>query len=209
MSGGYPVWTALSGGKPDKRCSIFLTRNCQPLGSLIIPIIMERAYSQDLLTVFLRLRKHLHLSIARLVRSPAAAEDLVQDTFVRLWERRAQLPQSAMLSGYVVRTGRNLAIDFKRRERIAPFIDGVEMLEFMADTAPSPEHRAIAAQKLQTLSDAIAALPPRAREVFVLARIEGMTYVEIGERLGISPKTVFSHMVVALERLEAFRQQEQ
>lgn len=170
---------------------------------------METAYSQDLLAVFLSLRKRLHLSIARLVRSQTAAEDLVQDTFLRLWERRAQLPHISLLSGYVVRTGRNLAIDFKRRERIAPFVDGIEMLDFMADTTPSPEHRAIAAQSLQDLSKAIASLPPRACEVFVMARIEGMTYVEIGEKLGISPKTVFSHMVVALERLDAFRQIDQ
>jgi RNA polymerase sigma-70 factor (ECF subfamily) len=170
---------------------------------------METAHSRDLLEVFLSLRERLYLSIAKVVRSQTAAEDLVQDTFLRLWERRAFLPHALILPGYVVRTGRNLAIDFKRRERIAPFIEGVEMLEFLADTTPSPEHRAIAAQNLKSLSHAIAALPPRAREVFVLARIEGMTYVEIGERLGISPKTVFSHMVVALERLEAFRQQEQ
>jgi RNA polymerase sigma-70 factor (ECF subfamily) len=176
---------------------------------LVMPSAMETAYSPDLLTVFLSLRKRLHLSIARLVRSQSTAEDLVQDTFLRLWERRSHLPHSSMLSGYVVRTGRNLAIDFKRRERIAPFVDGVEMLEFMADTTPTPEHSAIASQNLQNLSKAIAALPPRARTVFVMARIEGMTYVEIGKRLGISPKTVFSHMVVALERLEAFQQAQQ
>jgi RNA polymerase sigma factor (sigma-70 family) len=165
---------------------------------------METAYSTDLLKVFLPLRKHLHRMISRLVHSHSTAEDLVQDTFVRLWERRSQLPPPSMLGGYVVRTGRNLAIDFKRRERIAPFINGIETLEFMADTAPTPENRAIAAQSLERLSAAIAALPPRAREVFVMARIEGMTYVEIGAKLRISPKTVFSHMVVAIERLEAF-----
>jgi len=131
------------------------------------------------------------------------AEDLVQDTFLRLWERRSNLPPSSMLHGYVVRTGRNLAIDFKRRERIAPFVDGVEKLEFIADTTPSPEDRTMATQGLERLSRAIGALPPRARDVFVMARIEGMTYVQIGKKLGISPKTVFSHMVVALERLEA------
>lgn len=46
-------------------------------------------------------------------------------------------------------------------------------------------------------------MPARAQQVFILARIDGLTYVEIGERLGISPKTVFGHMVVALERLRA------
>ena len=162
---------------------------------------MEASPPQDLLTVFLALRKRLHLSIVRLVRSPATAEDIVQDTFLRLWERRSKLPPTAMLHGYVVRTGHNLAIDFKRRERISPFVDGIETLEFLADPGPTPEHNAIAEQRLTNLAKAIDALPPRAREVFVMARLDGMTYVQIGEKLGISPKTVFSHMVVALERL--------
>jgi len=48
-------------------------------------------------------------------------------------------------------------------------------------------------------------MPPRAREVFMLARFEGLSYVEIGQRLDISPKTVFSHMVSALERLRSQR----
>jgi RNA polymerase sigma factor (sigma-70 family) len=159
-------------------------------------IRMETAYSPELLAVFLSLRKRLHLSIGRLVRSQTTAEDLVQDTFLRLWERRSYLPPSSMLHGYIVRTGRNLAIDFKRRERIVPFIGGIETLEFLADTAPTPEHSAIATQRLKALSDAISVLPPRAREVFIMARIEGMTYVQIGQKLSISPKTVFSHMVV-------------
>ena len=163
---------------------------------------MQTAYSPELLDTFLRLRKRLHLTIHKLVRSQSVAEDLVQDTFVRLWERRSALPYSTELRGYMVRTGRNLAIDFRRRQRIVPFVEGIDHLEFMADAAPSPEDHAIASQ---TLSTALACLPPRARQVFVMARIDGMTYVEISEKLGISPKTVFSHMVVALERMDALR----
>lgn len=163
---------------------------------------MRTAPSSELLPIFLSLRQRLVLMISRLVRSHSTAEDLAQDTFVRLWERRAMLQDPAQLHGYVLRTGRNLAIDFQRRERIVPFVQGVELLEFLADASPSPEDSAIARQKIRLLSQAIAALPPRARQVFVMARIDGMTYVEIGEKLGISPKTVFSHMVTALQKLD-------
>jgi RNA polymerase sigma factor (sigma-70 family) len=163
---------------------------------------MQTVHSADLLSTFLGLRWVLLSTIARVVKSPSTAEDLVQDTFLRLWERQSSLPQRPQLPGYVVRVGRNLAIDFKRRERIAPFVGGIEDLEFIKDPTPTPEDRTIAAQNLRRISDAIATLPPRAREVFVMARIDGLSYVEIGNRLGISPKTVFSHMVVALERLD-------
>lgn len=163
-------------------------------------------YSSELLDIFLGLRKRLVSTISRFVKSRATAEDLVQDTFLRLWERRAALPEADQLHGYVLRTGRNLAIDFHRRERVAPFVHGVEHLEFMADAVPSPEDTVIARQNVRSIGEAIAALPPRAREVFVLARIDGLTYVEIGAKLGISPKTVFSHMVVALQRLGDFHQ---
>lgn len=167
---------------------------------------MQTALSPELVTRFLSLRHRLLSSIRRLVRSHTAAEDLVQETFLRLWERRERLPAGSQLDGYVVRTGRNLAIDFQRRERIAPFLAGVEQLDFIVDSNPTPEDQAIARQNMRSLSEAIAALPPRAREVFLLARIDGLSYVDIAARLGISPKTVFSHMVVALERLDSFHQ---
>lgn len=164
---------------------------------------MRTASSIDLLPVYLNLRKRLLSTISRLVRSHATAEDLAQDTFVRLWERRSVPVDPAHLKHYVLRTGRNLALDFRRRERIAPFVQGIDNLEFVADAAPTPEDTAAARQKMRMLSAAIDALPPRARQVFVMARIDGLTYVEIGEKLGISPKTAFSHMVAALEKLDA------
>ncbi|MEB2844629.1 sigma-70 family RNA polymerase sigma factor [Rhizobiales bacterium RZME27] len=164
---------------------------------------MHSALTPDLLGTFLSLRKRLLSTISRLVHSHAIAEDLAQDTFVRLWERRATPIDPGHLQNYVLRTGRNLAIDFRRRERIAPFVHGIEHLDFIADHTPSPEDAAIGKQKLLTLSAAIEALPPRARQVFVMARIDGLTYVEIGKKLGISPKTVFSHMVSALEKLDS------
>ncbi|MGI2033381.1 RNA polymerase sigma factor [Rhizobium panacihumi] len=157
----------------------------------------------ELLSAYLRLRKRLLSTISRLVHSHAAAEDLTQDTFVRLWERRSVPLDPTHLQNYVMRTGRNIAIDFQRRERIAPFVHGIDHLDFIVDQTPTPEDTVAARQELQTLSVAIEALPPRARQVFVMARIDGLTYVDIGEKLGISPKTVFSHMVTALEKLDA------
>jgi RNA polymerase sigma-70 factor (ECF subfamily) len=107
------------------------------------------------------------------------------------------------LAGYFLITGRNIASDHARRSRLAPVIADISQLEHIADPYPSAEQFAVGQQELARLQRVIDAMPPRARQVFVLSRIEGLTYVEIGNQLGISPKTVFSHMVVALERLQA------
>lgn len=60
----------------------------------------------------------------------------------------------------------------------------------------------IGRQELERLQMLVDALPPRCRDVFLLSRIEGLTFVEIGQRLHISPKTAFGHMVTALEKLK-------
>jgi RNA polymerase sigma-70 factor (ECF subfamily) len=162
---------------------------------------MINQYNMEILETFLGMRGRLKAVILGLVRCRPTADDLVQDTFVRLWERKATLPEKLDVQGYFMRTGRNLAIDHQRRSRIAPFVDGVDHLEFIADPSPSPEGQAIAREQVRVLAKAIDQLPPRARAVFLMARLEGMTYMQIGEVLGVSPKTVFSHMVTALERI--------
>lgn len=100
-------------------------------------------------------------------------------------------------------TGRNLAADHLRRRRIAPFVAGIEHLDYIADNRPSVEDTVLSRDELRRLQEIIDTLPPRCRQVFLLSRLEGLTYVEIAKRLDISPKTVFSHMVTALDRLKS------
>ena len=159
----------------------------------------------EILSTFLGVRARLAAIIYAKVRCRTTTADLVQDTFLRIWERRFLLSGVADIGGYLVRTGRNLAIDHRRRCLVAPFVDGIEGLEFIADPQPSAEAVVVAKHELMRIQEIIASMPPRAREVFMLARFEGLSYVEIGQRLNISPKTVFSHMVSALERLKSQR----
>jgi RNA polymerase sigma-70 factor (ECF subfamily) len=164
---------------------------------------METAHRPEILDTFMSVRARLAAVIYSRVKCTATTSDLLQDTFLRFWERRALLREVADLAGYFIITGRNLAVDHERRRKIAPFVSGIEGLESISDPQPSVEDIAINRQELRRVQLAIDRMPQRARQVFVLSRIEGLTYVEIGARLGISPKTVFSHMVVALERLRA------
>lgn len=162
---------------------------------------MSNAEQPEILQTYMGVRARLTRVIYRRVKCSATTADLMQDTFLRFWEKPHRLRDVVDLAGYFMVTGRNLALDHERRRKIAPFVDGIEGLESVSDTRPSAETTTIDRQELRRLQAALERLPPRAQEVFMLSRIEGLTYAEIGERLDISPKTVFGHMVVALDRL--------
>ncbi|WP_367353639.1 RNA polymerase sigma factor [Agrobacterium pusense] len=164
---------------------------------------MESANRPEILETFMCVRSRLTRVIYRRVHCSATTADLLQDTFLRFWERPGLLRGVVDLAAYFMITGRNLALDYERRRKIAPFVDGIDGLESVGDPAPSAEAATISRQELLRVQAALERMPPRARQVFILARIDGLTYIEIGVRLGISPKTVFGHMVVALDRLRA------
>ncbi|OSQ45875.1 RNA polymerase sigma factor [Thalassospira sp. MCCC 1A01428] len=126
------------------------------------------------------------------------ADDIVQDTFLRV-VTTPSLPDVKYAQAYLYRTAQNLVIDHFRRERILRFVpDSEKSLEFVASDAPLPDQIAWSRQELRQLQKTLNALPPPLRDVFILARLEGQTYVEIGEKLGIPPQTAFSRMVRAL-----------
>lgn len=162
---------------------------------------MKPVEHPEILETFMGVRSRLTRVIYRRVHCSATTADLLQDTFLRFWERPGLLRDVVDLAAYFMITGRNLALDHERRRKIAPFVDGIEGLESICDPAPSAEAATISRQELLRVQAALERMPARAQQVFLLARIHGLTYVEISERLGISPKTVFGHMVVALDRL--------
>ncbi|NIZ00838.1 RNA polymerase sigma factor [Thalassospira lucentensis] len=126
------------------------------------------------------------------------ADDIVQDTFLRV-VATPSLPEPEFAKSYLYRTANNLVIDHFRRERILSFVtDADKAFEFVADDTPSPEQIAWSRQELARLQKILKTLPKPQREVFVLARVEGLTYVQIGEKLGIPSQTAFSRMVRAL-----------
>ncbi len=164
---------------------------------------MDSARHPEILETYMGVRARLTRVIYRRVRCSATTADLLHDTFLRFWERPGLLREVADLAGYFMITGRNLALDHERRRKIAPFIEGIDGLETISDPTPSAEASTISRQELLLVQAALECMPPRAKQVFIMSRIDGLTYVQIGERLGISPKTAFGHMVVALERLRA------
>ncbi|BBK36648.1 DNA-directed RNA polymerase sigma-70 factor [Allostella sp. ATCC 35155] len=155
---------------------------------------------KDLTDLFLAHRRGLHAFLNRKLRNPDVAADLTQETFLRFAEFRAGNPTVAIAHerSYIYRTAHNLAIDHLRRERQAPTDSADEAaIAEVADELPSQETIVSGRSELDRIREALLELPERTRQVFALARIEGLIYQEVADRLGISTSSVQKHLMVA------------
>ncbi len=137
-----------------------------------------------------------------MTESGADAEDVVQETFVRVWHYRERWTSAAPVSAYLYRITRNLALN-ARRDRRAQWnreeSNGASLFGSMKLGNPEED---LEAQCLgQDIQLAIDRLPNRRREVFTLVRFHGLSYREIGDALGLSQQTVANHMSCALKDL--------
>ena len=131
------------------------------------------------------------------------AEDVVQETFVRIWRHRADWTPSGTVVAYFYRITRNLALNAKR-DRLSHDDRGDSRLSsgFLHQAVPRTPEENFASEALRKeLNNAINSLPDRRREIFVLSRFHGLTHGEIAETMGISPQTVSNQMSSALTDL--------
>ena len=136
----------------------------------------------------------------RMVGSRDSAEDVVQEVFVGLWTNRERISTPENLIAYLYRSVRNRGLNYLRHERLVTNFRTSRSAEGQPDSVPADRSTELG-EIDAALRDAMAALPPRSREVFGLSRNEGLTYPEIAATLGISIKTVETLMGRALKAI--------
>jgi len=130
-----------------------------------------------------------------------AAADLVQDVFVRMLAA-ARVGEFANPAAYLQRIARNLLFDqSRRRQRSLPRID-LPLDDCHLPVAPRQEEEIEARDLLRCYEQAVAGLSDKTRRVFLLQRVEGLTYDAIRIRLGISMGTVEYHMMRAIAHID-------
>jgi RNA polymerase sigma factor (sigma-70 family) len=127
------------------------------------------------------------------------AEDLAQEALLRTAEAGAKAPVDAPLH-LLFRIARNAVIDRLRAKGRASALFRPGEAD-ASDPAANPERILIASERLRRALAVIDAMPPKRREVFLLHRLEGLSYAQIAKRAGISIKTVEKHMALAMAQL--------
>ena len=131
-----------------------------------------------------------------MLRERAVAEEVVQDVMLELWRRRESLTEGGTAQAYLFQSTRNRALNHVRHRRVRE--RGEPFLVLEDARAASAEGELVEEEITVALREAMAALPPRCREVFELSRVRGLRYAEIAETLGISVKAVEAQMGKAL-----------
>jgi RNA polymerase sigma-70 factor, ECF subfamily len=128
----------------------------------------------------------------RLLRDPAAAEDVVQESFLKLMANAERIEGRARLATWLYRVVYNACIDrLREQKRLVPVPDdadeaAVPMPSVLVDFRLSPEEMLRDAQTREALEEAIASLSPTLRAAFLLRDVEGLSTAEAAEALSVS-----------------------
>lgn len=142
--------------------------------------------------------------IARVVLNTSEAEDLSQDTFVRLWKYRENYSPARPFKPWILGIAVNLARNRLRWWKRRPTVALEEWTEVPGDSDVPAESGAAGMEKVErsdAVRAAIAALAPDFRDALVLFEYEGMSYGEIAQALNISTKSVENRILRARARL--------
>ncbi|RAJ08751.1 RNA polymerase sigma-70 factor (ECF subfamily) [Chitinophaga skermanii] len=151
---------------------------------------------QAFTTLYWRYSGALYKNFLKMVKDELLAEELLQDLFAKIWQKRESLQINSDFKGYLYRMGYNMVMDFYRKLQ-----RDQTLLNHFKQVATENYHHIEEIFNLKDsqalLSNALTALSPQQRKVFELCRLEGKTYKEAAEILGISVHTVKEYFVKA------------
>lgn len=167
--------------------------------------LMERVTAGDQVAfskLFSMYYKRLTSFAYSITKSHEAAEEIVEDIFLKLWTNRKTISSIQNPSVYLYVSVKNRSLnklaDKAREFIIAPFDDIDPYLEAIHQ---DPYTMMITDEMLRRVNDAINQLPPRCKMIFKLIREDGLKYKEVAEILNISINTIDAQMAIAVKRI--------
>lgn len=128
--------------------------------------------------------------------SEQEAREVAQEAYVKLLQLE-RIGAVSFMRAYLFRIAANLAVDRIRQRNSQGAHEDIELFEHLEDAA-APERAAIATEQLRLISRALAELPPKCAEAFVLHRFQGMDLMTVAAKLGITDRMVRIHVLRAL-----------
>jgi RNA polymerase sigma-70 factor (family 1) len=152
-----------------------------------------------------RYNDKLYYYIYSIVKSESVGEDIVQETFIRLWTNRENFDPEKSLSGYLHIIARNLSLNHLKRaaydHEIREYIwHNIEEIQNRSTT----HENIFALESKRLVQQAVERLSPKRKLIFQLSRDHGMSHQEISIALGVSKNTVKNQMVTALKEIRTF-----
>ena len=140
-------------------------------------------------------------SLRRLTRDDELAKELLQDVFLKVWERKAALNPNKPFHFYLFSIARNSVTDFYRKvKRDRYMLQNLQLLT--SEITHQPIESVIAGAEEERLLQIMETLPPQRRKIFILCKLEGKSYEEVSNILGIRASTIGDHIVKGTKYLK-------
>jgi RNA polymerase sigma-70 factor (ECF subfamily) len=135
-------------------------------------------------------------------RNKMQAEEMVEDTFLALWEKRKSLQINTSIKNYLIKSTQNTCLQHIRKKKLMTqsFDEGFEN-KHISWGSDYPLGQLFEKELLSLIDKATGKLPLQCRKIFLLSRVEEMSYSQIAETLHISENTVKTQIKIALSRL--------
>ncbi len=145
----------------------------------------------------------LYGNLLKLVKSETEAQEILQDVFLKIWENRQNIDIEKSFRSYLFKIAENKVVDFFRK--VARDKKREAQLISLATNEYVPVEELLQSdEKAAILQKAIDSLPPQRQQVFRLCKLEGKSYKEVSEQLGISVSTISDHIVKATKSIRDY-----
>lgn len=149
---------------------------------------------------------HFFLTLFRftcsLTKERELAEEITHDVFVQCWQKRRELTNVRNPQVYLFVAARHRVVDHMRKQSSNRNVElREEGGDYEVHLTPDPEQLLITNEMMGRMEEAITALPPKCREVFILVKQYGLRYKEVAAILDLSAKTVENQLAIALRKL--------
>jgi RNA polymerase sigma-70 factor (ECF subfamily) len=146
--------------------------------------------------IYNQYRSKIHIYAYSLCKSQAVAEEIVQEVFIRIWQKRDQINTDLPFGAYIKKITLNHVLNHLKKVAREKALQQ-ELFTYIETIRNSTKETLLEKELLKTYQEAIAQLPPQKKLVYTMSRNDDLSHDEIARALGISKNTVKNHMVEA------------
>ena len=144
--------------------------------------------------------KRLLGHLIKLVKSESIAAELLQDTFLKIWDKRELIDPERSFRSYLFRIAENIVYDFFRKAARNKKLEAA-LIKSYDDSYSHIEESISIAENKKLVDSLLESLSGKRRQVFQMIKIEERSYEEVGELLHVSPSTINDHVVKATKAI--------
>jgi len=148
------------------------------------------------LELYNRYKLRITGNLMKLLKSEDLVEELLQNLFMKLWDTRALVDPEKSFRSYLFRIAENMVMDVFRQAASDKRMQ-LKLMNAQTEAYSHIEEKIFSKEENELLQQVINQLPPMRKQVFMLCKLEGKSYKEVSELLGISHSTINDHLLKA------------